>query len=267
MNATSRFQLEGEARTEAIHTLERKRPHRYSPDGPDFWGQKCDGCGVVRPPNDVFGLICECERAAATPIIENYVNEHRDALIPQILDRARIPRRYERCTFASFKERKGTEDALTVTRVWAGRFTLATETGLFLAGSFGSGKSHLATAALRTTVERTLVEARFVSAGALVSEVRSGERIDWKPVEDAIRAELLLLDDLGQEAGTEFTRDIVARVIIGRYDEARPTIITSNHGPAALTNIFGGAITSRIHEMTSTQVLNASDYRATEAKA
>lgn len=161
-----------------------------------------------------------------------------------------------------FELRKGTEEAFTATKAWAEALTLDTDRGLSFFGEFGSGKTHLAIAALRLAIQRTLVAGKYVSAGDLVGQVRSGQGINWTPVSDAIRAELFVLDDLGMEAGTDFTREVVARVLFGRYEAARPTIITSNHGPKGITRLFGGGITSRLHEMTDTIVLKASDYRA-----
>ena len=258
--------LEG-GRHKALTELHEARPRAWSDEGRAFWGQRCDECGVTRPTHEIHGLACECERPRALEIQEAYLEEHREALVEEIIQRARIPRRFGHCTFDTFERVQGVDDAFDATREWAESFALDSERGILLAGNWGSGKTHLGVAALRTTVEETFVEARFVSAGELVSRVRSGERLDWKPVEEAIEAELLLLDDLGQEVGTEFVRDIVARVIFGRYDHAQPTIMTSNLGPSGLKDTFGGAVLSRIYEMADTRTLFAKDYRTRERSA
>lgn len=262
----TRKRLLEEGRHRAIEELSRERPELWTDEGRAFWGHECESCGQERPHTEVWGLICDCERQKARGIQETHVEEHRARLIQEILHRARIPRRFARCTFDSFERRNGTEEALDAARAWAESFSLDTEGGLLLAGPWGSGKTHLASAALLMAVDRTLVEARFLSAGKLVSRVRSGPDggITWRPVREAIESELLLLDDLGQEVGTEFTRDVVARVIFGRYDDARPTLMTSNLGPKGLTDLFGGGVTSRIMEMAATRTLFAKDYRTRE---
>ena len=260
----TRHRLQEEARNKALTELHKERPNAWGDEGRAFWGQTCEECGQTRPDQEIHGLACQCERPRALEIQEAHLEAHREELVEEIIQRARIPRRFTGCTFDTFERVQGVDDALDATREWADSFTLDTERGILLAGNWGSGKTHLAVAALRTTVERTFVEARFVSAGELVSRVRSGERLDWTPVEEAIEAELLLLDDLGQEVGTEFVRDIVARVLFGRYDHARPTIMTSNLGPDGLKRVFGGAVLSRIHQMADARTLFSKDFRTRE---
>jgi DNA replication protein DnaC len=247
--------MEG-ARNHAIRAIEQDRAPEW-----EFWGVCCPTCSEERPAQNVYGAVCSCERKRRDELIAAFVAERLPKHVPGAIEKASIPRRYEGCTFDSFTKRNGTADALAATKAWADAFELDTERGLFLTGPFGSGKTHLAVAALRRAIQRTLVDGRYLSAGALVGAVRSGERISWAPVEDATRAELLVLDDLGQEAGTEFTRDIVARVLFGRYEAARPTIVTSNLGPKAVGNMFGGAVLSRLHEMAEPLAMTASDYR------
>lgn len=263
MRRFDRHELGVWARSQAINVVRQDRPSSWD----SWWGEVCPECGKERPTQDVHGYVCDCDRERGQALEEEFASERREELVAAILERAHIPRRYAACTFDGFTRRKGTEEALKAARVWADGFDLEGECGLLLAGPYGSGKTHLLTAALRLAVERTLVEAQFVGAGDLVAQVRSGERLDWKPVERAIGAELLLLDDLGQEVGTEFTRDVVARVLFGRYEAARPTLMTSNLGPQGLGDLFGGAVVSRIREMAQVATLFATDYRAREKSA
>jgi len=205
--------------------------------------------------------MCKCERPERARLAEEYVQEHRAETAERMWADADIPSRYLGCGFDTFEPRPGTEKALEAVRAWVDGYSLDSERGLFLAGPFGSGKTHLAVAALHEAVTWELAHGLFVSAAGLVSKVRKGERLDWQPVELACGVDLLLLDDVGQEAGSDFTRDIVARVITSRYDESMPTIMTTNLGPQALTKALGGGVTSRIHEMCTALTLTATDYR------
>jgi DNA replication protein DnaC len=258
-----RATLEQEARKSAIEVLQTRRPSR-TPEG-GFWGVPCSECGEERPAYDVYGLICRCERDAAREMVAAFMEECRPGVAAKILERAQIPCRYSGCSFQGFEARQGTEAALAAAWEWAEGMTPDTRGGLFLAGGFGSGKTHLVTAALKVAVKRLLVDAHFISAGGLVAEVRSGTPVVRTPVERAIGAELLILDDFGQEVGTDFARDVVARVIYGRYEAVRPTLITSNLGPQALGKAVGGAVVSRIQEMTEMVSLAATDYRQRRA--
>lgn len=259
----SRHWIESQGAREARYAIEERRPTEWSDEGKAFYGHECPTCHEERPesPHRHTGYLCRCEREEAARLKADYAERVHPDVALAIRERWGVARRYAGCTFDTFTARAGTEEALVGAKAWAEAFTLDSQNGLLLAGPFGSGKTHLAVAALRVAIDASLVEGRYVSAGDLVGRVRGGSGIYWTPVDDAIREELLVLDDLGQEVGTEFTRDVVARVIFGRYEAARPTIITSNHGPKGLTDIFGGAVVSRLHEMCDSLVLKASDYR------
>jgi len=262
--AMTRVSLEIEARNHAREVLLDQRPDRrgFQPD--DYWGAKCPDCGTLRPISQVFGEICECEREKGAELAEEYMATRRSEVAGAILDRAGIPPRCQRAEFSTFELEPGTEEALEAISAWAEGFTLETKEGIHLAGGWGSGKTHMAVAALRVAVRKSLVEARFVSAGGLAARVQSDSKgILWRPVEAAIRVGLLLVDDLGQES-TDFARGLMSRVIIGRHEEMRPTLLTSNCGPERLADLYGGAVVSRICEMCRTIPVTAADYRRRE---
>ncbi len=73
-------------------------------------------------------------------------------------------------------------------------------------------------------------------------------------------SELLVLDDLGKERGTDWSRSTLGAVINERYNRSRPTVITSNYS-ASLAEHVGARIDSRISEMCVEVRLAAEDYR------
>jgi DNA replication protein DnaC len=89
---------------------------------------------------------------------------------------------------------------------------------------------------------------------------------DRKVNQRAVRADLLVLDDLGQERPTEFARETVFEVIAARYDAEAPMIVTSNLGDAQLRDAYGEALVSRLYESTELVTVTASDYRAEIAR-
>jgi DNA replication protein DnaC len=254
---TNRERARSAARTDAADIVAARRPPW---DDSNFWDKTCDGCGQERPLHPCR-FLCPCEQDDARKVTEQLMEERRTAIACDIWNAAQVPRRYQDCDFEDFQPRPGTEAAVEGARAWAESFTLETEQGLFLAGPFGCGKTHLGAAAMYKAVEVSLAQASFVSAAGLVAKVRAGTYPDWTPVERAIREELVLLDDVGQQAGNDFTRDIILQLIHGRYDAARPTIFTTNMGVKALAQALGGGTVSRIHEMTQPLTLTAKDFR------
>jgi DNA replication protein DnaC len=228
-----------------------------------FWGQPCPACGSERTPpwSTQRAPVCPCEAKEVGNLRDNYIRERTPEVALEIWERSGVPVRFREAGFEGFEPRPGTDKAVAASRRWAEGFSLDTQEGLFYSGGFGSGKTHIAVATLRRAVERKLPGVVFESSGSLLAKVRCGDKLDWGPVERAIGAELLLLDDLGPRNGTDFLRDVVARVLFARYQDAKPTLITSNLGPKALTASVGGAIVSRIHEMTEPVNLTATDFR------
>lgn len=77
-------------------------------------------------------------------------------------------------------------------------------------------------------------------------------------------ADVLLLDDLGSERGTEFELELLRGTLTHRYNWRKPTIVTSNAADAVeLDRISGARVSSRLTESGETLlvVLDGEDRR------
>lgn len=76
---------------------------------------------------------------------------------------------------------------------------------------------------------------------------------------------LLIIDDLGQDRLTDWTREQLHRLINERNAEGRRTIVTTNKGPADIEAIYGAAIADRlVDEATPIRFTGESRRRPTE---
>jgi len=147
--------------------------------------------------------------------------------------------------------------------------------GLLLMGPCGSGKTHLAVAAL-TEIIGTGKPGRmlFCNFQDLIQEIQASFDSDEVPSKSEIlrpllECDLLVLDELGSQKPTTFVQDILYYVINTRYNEERTTIFTTNYTDAApeskdepLSARIGTRLRSRLYEMTSlVPFAGASDYR------
>ncbi|MEY4064111.1 MAG: hypothetical protein RIR26_319 [Pseudomonadota bacterium] len=106
---------------------------------------------------------------------------------------------------------------------------------LTLLGPVGTGKTHLAAAALKWLVEETGCSARFVDFLFLLSQLResysqnsSEERI-LKPLREA---DVLLIDELGKgRAEKAWQLEKLDDLLNSRYNEGRITLLTTNYLP------------------------------------
>lgn len=129
---------------------------------------------------------------------------------------------------------------------------------LYLVGPCGAGKSHLAAAIVNELVYGGATAA-YASVPELLAFIRSGfkdntadERLNLLKGVD-----VLVLDDLGTEQGTEWALEQLFVLINHRYLEDRTTIITSNLQLAEQP----ARIASRIAEVADEIVLPVADYR------
>ncbi len=219
--------------------------------------QKCFGSGmeVVKGQG---ARICECRR--------------RDAHSLR-LNKARIPKRYEKCHFNTY-DHKLSESQKKALRL-AGDFTQnfpAVDQGLLFTGPVGVGKTHLAVSIIKGLTERGF-PCLFYEFGSLLKEIQDSYNPSTKSSELAVlspvlTAEVLVLDELGASKPTDWVLDTMAHIINTRYNENRFTIFTTNYpderaadGKETLEDRVGVRVRSRIFEMCKTVKIEGEDYR------
>ncbi len=102
--------------------------------------------------------------------------------------------------------------------------------GLYIYGNFGSGKSYL-TSALFNDLAENNVKSVIVHVPELIRSIKDSFDKDYSDIFDEVMdAPLLLLDDIGAEYLTAWSRDEVLEPILQhRMDEGLPTFFTSNY--------------------------------------
>ena len=219
----------------------------------------------------------------------------------RVIERARIPKRYEHCDFESFSTDVGATEqqkhSLQQAKLSAQGFVRdypgSSEKGILFIGSSGVGKTHLAVAALKELIQRGHA-GLFCDYRELLKEIQASynpasESTEMKILEPIRTVEILVLDDLGASKPSDWVRDIVGIVLNARYNENRTTIITTNYldHPASegeATRIPGGKLVpavredsleqrigtrmrSRLYEMCRTVEVSAPDFRREKTQA
>lgn len=193
---------------------------------------ECEGTGWVIVDDGGAGTArrCECRKRA---------------LQGRLQKAAGIPARYAKCSLSRFvtshpdeRARRQLARACSKAEEYIERFLDEdgdfAESGLIFVGPPGGGKTHLAVAVLRGLIDKYSVRGRFIDFTTLIHQIQStfdpGSSESKRQVLDpVIRADVLVLDELGAQKPTAWVRDILYLVINTRYTERRPTLFTTNY--------------------------------------
>ncbi|MGH9835035.1 MAG: ATP-binding protein [Blastocatellia bacterium] len=194
-----------------------------------------------------------------------------------MLAAARIPKRYENCSFANYVAAATDAAGLTLRHALNNSQTLVREyptidLGLLFLGSCGVGKTHLAVATIKALIAKG-IPCLFYDFRDLLKEIQDSynpvsQTTELKVLEPIYDAEVLVLDELGASKPTDWVRDTMTQIINNRYNDRKLTIFTSNYldeplnpNEETLTDRVGVRLRSRLHEMCKIVLIKGDDYR------
>jgi DNA replication protein DnaC len=212
----------------------------------------------------------------------------------RVMERVRIPRHYEQCDFQNFETEltdgksytveftNALKQAKLITERFVGEYPGGTQAGLLVMGPPGTGKTHLAIAALKGLIEKGH-GGYFCEYGKMIRDIQQSyssenDMTEMKILQPVLSAEVLVIDDLGCIKPSDWVRDTVGYILNERYvqrsrdlSHARCTIITTNYfddvlqkegklpsgrtlttTEDALWNRIGERMRSRLYEMCRT---------------
>jgi DNA replication protein DnaC len=115
---------------------------------------------------------------------------------------------------------------------------------LVLLGTAGRGKTHLAVVALDALAARGR-SVGYTKASEVEAISRRGDQLAARR-QHLANCRVVVLDELGLEAPTEFARAAVAQFVHDRYDLAWPLIVVSNLTPDGIFAAYGQGIEDRL---------------------
>jgi DNA replication protein DnaC len=198
------------------------------------------------------------EEEARRQYQEREKREDRDRFIASLVRAACIPDRFFLKTLADYKTTtEGERVALSVANNYVEEFAdhLAAARCMVFCGSPGTGKTHLACA-----IAKSLAQSGRPTRYFTVQELIRSLRATWgRPTPEAseteagllrrLRAlELLVLDEVGVQFGTEAERTQLTEVIDLRYRDMKPTLVVSNCEREELKKYLGDRIVDRLRE-------------------
>lgn len=187
--------------------------------------------------------------------------QHKVEKASEALIAAGITPRFAGATFESYlAEKEPQHRALAKCRSYAEQFPANFRAGrsLLLTGNVGCGKTHLASAIIRTVVADHC-HALIIPAGDIVSIARAsmapGSGYTDRDVAVHLGGlDLLVIDEVGAQKGSEYELGLLHSIIDRRYQAVLPTVVISNLSADGLKSYIGDRALDRLRQNGGQQV-------------
>lgn len=170
------------------------------------------------------------------------------------LDQAGIPLRYRSKDFASFvADTDAKERARSTAMAFSAEFDRHAKDGTFcvFSGLPGTGKSHLAIAILQEVMKsRTGMYTSAIDAVRMVRNTwrKDSERTETQVLQMLASIDLLVMDEIGVQYGTDAEQVTLFDIIDKRYRDMRPTILLTNLNAKGMKEFLGDRSYDRLRE-------------------
>ena len=199
----------------------------------------------------------QCREVSARELAADEA-ERKKRSLDAMMGRAAIPPRFVNRSLRNYTaDTDGQKRALSVCQRYAATFAKpggAKESGtcLILAGNPGTGKTHLAAGVANYLLENgsTAVYSTAMTAIRAIRETWQNKtgKTESQVIQDFVKPDLLILDEIGVQHGTEAEKLHLFDLINARYEAVRPTLIISNLELDAVEQFIGERAFDRLRE-------------------
>ncbi|MBS4077670.1 ATP-binding protein [Pseudomonas rustica] len=124
---------------------------------------------------------------------------------------------------------------------------------LLLCGNVGNGKTHLASGIVQYVIRQHRAVAVITTAAEIIrvfkrSMTRDAGYTEGDVINELASFDLLVIDEVGAQAGTHYELSVLHEVLDRRYNLIRPTVVVSNLNAQGLSQYIGERALDRLRE-------------------
>ena len=228
---------------------------------------------------------CDCEQAMDywreydRRESENKHQKDMQEKISNLFGHSGIKKRFMERTFPNFCcDTPGRKENFKIAKEYADNFSnhKAMGDGLYIEGTNGTGKTHLAAAiALQLIGEGIPVICK--TSSDLLQDIKKSFSFEGTKEHEVLdiykKVDLLIIDDLGKEQCSDWSMSTLYSIMNDRYEAMKPTIITTNYNvdrlisaltPKGFDNMKIVAIISRLRETNKVMTMAWEDIRGSK---
>ena len=142
--------------------------------------------------------------------------------------------------------------------------------GLIFSGSPGTGKTMLVTSVVKEImrIDNSNLKIKVGSIMRMLYDIKENFDDESAIIKEFSNYDLLVLDDLGKEHFSSWSKQVIYLIVNERYENMKPTFITTNCSAEELSEKIDEATISRFFEMgMSVKFGKAQDYRKVISKS
>lgn len=239
----------------------------------------CDKCGdpiqkviFLLGSQRVLPIICSCKKRELEEKEEQERNQEKQIRLKQLFTSSLMDKKFCNETFENWDKKKGTEGMYNLGIKYCSNFKKAKEEGLglLLHGKPGNGKTYLSNC-IANRLLQGYVPVISVSINGLLQRIQKTYNSYGKEGEDQVlislsNADLLIIDDLGTEQSTEWSKSKIYNIIDSRYRNGLPIIVSTNKSISELKELYEERTTDRLFEMCTPYQVRGESIRVRKAK-
>lgn len=176
--------------------------------------------------------------------------------IDNLVSRSGIQRRFINLSFDGFSVLNDeAKSALNIAKLYAMAFDRVKKNGwnLIFCGNAGTGKTHLACSIASHAISEHNATVLYITTYELVLMIRESwgrksEKTERQILREFTIPDLIIIDEVGLQCGTENETLLLSHVINSRYAEMKPTIIITNLKPTEIPEYLGERAVERLLE-------------------